>query len=208
MLVALVSCSKERLKGNGSVVTETRNVSGFTSVSASGSTNVFITQGAAFNVTVKGYGNLLPHYETRVVGNTLELGFESNVSVKNDNTEVFITMPSVLVGLSLAGSGNISTTGIFAAGTDFNAKVAGSGSIYFSAGTATNFKSTIDGSGNIYTLNMVADKADVTTTGSGNTEITANSQLKVRISGSGNVYYFGTPVITANITGSGAVLPR
>jgi len=57
-------------------------------------------------------------------------------------------------------------------------------------------------------MNMLADKAETNTTGSGNTEITANTQLKVKITGSGNVYYRGTPVITTNISGSGAVIPR
>lgn len=206
-ILALSSCSKERVSGTGPVITESRNINGFTAVSASGSTNIFITQGPGFKVEVKGYSNLLPFYETKLVNNTLQLGFRQNVNVKNDNTEVFITLP-VLNGLQLAGSGNISTTGSFTGNTDFLAAIAGSGNINFSTGTAQNFYSTIDGSGNIYALNLAADKAETNTTGSGNTEITANSQLKVKITGSGNVYYRGTPVITTNISGSGSVIPK
>ena len=201
-ILAFSSCSKERISGHGSTTTENRNISGFTAISTAGSTNIYVSPGAAFKVEVKGYSNLLPYYETKLVNNTLQLGFKEGVNVKNDNT-----LPS-LNGLSLAGSGNISTSGSFPSVTDFNARVTGSGNIEFSTGSCSNFYATIDGSGNIMALNMVADKAETNTSGSGNTEITANTTLKVRIAGSGNVYYHGTPVITTNISGSGAVIPR
>lgn len=206
-ILAFTSCTKERISGQGPVVTESRNVSGYTAVSVSGSTNVYISQGANFKVDIKGYSNLLPYFETKLVNNTLHLGFKQNVNVKNDNTEVFITMPA-LSGLRLAGSGNISTTGVFNGITDFDASVAGSGNIHFSSGTCLRFYSSIAGSGNINALDMIAETAETRTSGSGNTEITATSQLKVRIDGSGNVYYRGTPVISTTITGSGAVLPK
>ncbi len=207
VVLSLVSCSKERVSGNGPTITETRNVSNFTAVSASGSSNVYITQGAFFKVEVKGYSNLVPYYETKLVNNTLQLGYKQDVNVKNDNTEVFITLP-VLNGLSVFGSANISTTGTFTGNIDFNASISGSGNISISAGAAQNFFASIAGSGNINALNFMADKAETTTSGSGNTEITASNQLKVKITGSGNVYYRGTPVITTNISGSGAVIPR
>lgn len=206
-ILAFSSCTRERIKGQGSVISENRNISGFTEISTEGSTNIHIMQGSSFKVELRGYSNLLPYYETKLVNNTLQLGYRKDVNVKNDNTELYITMPAI-TGLSLAGSGNISTSGVFAGVPDFHARVTGSGNIEFSSGTATNFYSTIDGSGNIRALNLQADKAETNTTGSGDTEITANTQLKVRISGSGNVYYRGSPVISTNITGSGTVKPR
>lgn len=203
----LFACSKERINGNGTVVTESRNQSNFTGIKASGSSAVLITQGAAFKVEVKGSSNLIPYYETKIVNNVLEVGYKNNVNVKNDNIQVLITMPT-LTSLSLHGSGNISSSGVFAGNTDFNAYIAGSGNINFSSGTTQNFNSTITGSGNIYAINMVADKAETEITGSGSTEITATTNLKVKITGSGNVYYHGTPVITSTISGSGAVIPK
>lgn len=207
VMLALLSCNKEKLSGNGSISTQERNLSNFTAVSVSGSTNVYITQGATFKVEVKGYSNLLTYFETKLVNSTLELGFKANTNVKNDNTEVFITMP-VLESLSSEGSGNISTSGIFAGNTNFNARTSGSGNINFSQGATQNFYSSFEGSGNIYAIDMIANKAETNITGSGNTEITANATLKVKIDGSGNVYYRGTPVITTTITGSGAVIPK
>ncbi len=206
-ILAISSCTKERIRGGGPITTETRNVTGFTAVSVAGSTNVYITQGAVFKVEVKGYSNLLPYFETKLVNNTLQLGFKQDVNVKNDNTDVYISMPA-LNGLSLSGSGNISTTGIFNGNTDFNARIDGSGNIHFSSGTAQQFNARIAGSGNIKAIDMVANKSDIRIDGSGNTEITTTNELKVIINGSGNVYYRGTPVISTQISGSGAVLPR
>jgi len=201
------SCTKESISGNGSTITETRSISNFTAVSASGSTNVYITQGATFKVEVKGYSNLLPYYETKLSSGILQLGYKQDVNVKNDNTEVFITMPA-LTGIQLTGSGNIDATGNFTGNMDFNARLSGSGNISIEQGSAQNFYSKIEGSGNINALNFVASKAEATIDGSGNTEVTASTQLKVKITGSGNVYYRGTPVITTQISGSGVVVPK
>lgn len=207
VIMSFVSCNKDHIKGDGSVVTETRTVGTFTAIHSSGGSKVYITQGAQFNVQVKGYGNLLPYYETKVVNNQLKVGFKNNVSVRNDNTEVFITLP-VLESIILSGSSEISTTGAFPAVTDFNATIAGSGSIQFSDGTAQNLRTSISGSGNIYMFGMLADNVETSTSGSGNTEVSAAGHLKVKISGSGNVYYKGTPLIVTNISGSGAVIPK
>ena len=207
VILTFTSCTKQLISGNGSISTETREINNFTAITASGNTSIYINQGPAFSVTVKGSANLLPFYETKLVNNILHLGYSENVRIKNDNTEVFITLP-VLNGLTLIGSGTITTNGAFNGNTDFNVLVSGSGTIRFSSGTTRNFFSKTEGSGNIYMLNMSAINAEATITGSGNTEITATSQLKVKINGSGNLYYRGSPVLTTSITGSGTVLPR
>lgn len=207
VMLSLLSCTKEKISGTGPMVTQTRTVSNFTAVSTTGSTNVYITQGPVFKVEVKGSGNLLPYYETKVISNTLLLGYKQNVNIKNDNTEVYITMP-ILNAINIFGSGSAISTGPFTGNTNFNASISGSGNISIEAGTAQNFFATIAGSGHIHALDFVAEIAEITTSGSGNVEITANNQLKVKITGSGNVYYRGTPAITSTISGSGVVIPR
>jgi hypothetical protein len=206
-MFGFISCSKERIRGNGSVATEQRTTGNFSKVYNSGSTDVYITQGSVYKVEVRGYSNLLPYFETRLENGTLKLGYRPGVNVSNDNTEVFITMPA-LDGLQLAGSGNISTAGNFTGSSNFESRIDGSGNITIAQGSTQNFNSSITGSGNIYAFGMIAGLAETNTVGSGNTEITATNQLRVRIEGSGNVYYRSTPSVIANITGSGVVAPR
>jgi len=206
-MLSLVSCNKDQVRGVGPKDTVTRNHGNFTQVSASGSSNVVITQGPEFKVEVKGYSNLLSYYETKVVNNELQLGYRDNVNVRNDNVEVFITMP-FLNAVKLSGSGEIKTSGNFSGNTNFEAFIAGSGNISIAQGSTKQFLVSIAGSGNVKALNMIAEKAEITSSGSGNAEITATQELKVRISGSGNVYYGGAPQLTTEISGSGKVLPK
>jgi len=207
VMLSFVSCNKERISGNGNTITETRNLSGFTAITATGSSNVYISKGNSFNVLVKGFSNLLSHYETKLVNGTLQLGFPKDVNVRHNNIEVYVTLPE-LTGIRTEGSGDINATGDFTGNTQFDAVMEGSGNINIQSGSTQNFYSVIEGSGNIRAIDMRAEKAETNITGSGNTEISASSTLKVKITGSGNVYYRGTPVITTNITGSGAVIPR
>lgn len=203
----LTGCEKDRITGEGSIVTEERTVSNFTGVHARGSANVFITHGAAFKVEVKEYGNLLPYFETKLNGSNLEVGFKGDVNVKNSRAEVLITMP-VIQSLQTNGSGNISTTGAFPLTNVLDAQIAGSGNISIESCNASRFNALIRGSGNINAFGIIAAEAFTQTEGSGNIEITAADKLNVKISGSGNVYYKGSPVVTVNINGSGQVIPR
>jgi hypothetical protein len=207
LLVLTTACSRERIEGSGSVITEDRQVNTFTKVSLKGPSFVYITKGNNFSVQVKAYRNLLPYFETRVVNGTLELGYKDDLSIRNENSEVYITLP-VLNGLSIFGSGDIETTGNFNNSSSFEASVYGSGNIEIGDGAADNFSSRISGSGDVYAFGFSVKKANVEISGSGNTRITASDELKVKISGSGNVYYKGSPDVTVNISGSGDVIKQ
>ena len=206
-LFLFASCKKDRISGTGSIITEQRNVTNFTKIHTSGSTDVEVRQGVDFKVEVTGYSNLIPYFETKLNNGTLELGYKNDVHVRNDNIKVIVTLP-VLNGLTTSGSGDITTTGVFDGNANFDCIISGSGNISIAAGTADQFRSTVSGSGDVNALGMTATNAEITISGSGNSEITAINQLKVTIAGSGNVYYLGTPTITAQITGSGSVIPR
>ncbi len=207
MLLVLSSCTKDRITGGGTIATEDRNVTNFTKISMAGSTNVTVTKGQVFGVKVKGYSNLLPYFETNVVNGTLEMGYKDHVNVRHDNTEVIVTLP-VLNGLSIAGSGNIVSTGDFTNNNQFETNIAGSGNITLEHGTAVNFANSIMGSGNVDAFGFTAENATIEVAGSGDTRITATNKLQVKISGSGNVYYKGSPLVSVNISGSGKVVKQ
>jgi hypothetical protein len=206
-LLTVASCTKDRISGSGSTITEDRNVSNFTKVSTSGSTNIHITNGPNFKVQVKGYENLIPYMETKLSNNTLEIGYKNNVNIKNDNVEVFVTLPA-LESVNTSGSAAIDVKGTFTGSTGLTASLSGSGNIDIEAGTAPFFKSSISGSGNIRAFGLLAQRADVSISGSGSTEVSAVNNLKVTISGSGTVYYKGQPVVETSISGSGQVVHR
>ena len=205
-LLMLASCTKDRVTGSGAVVTQTRNVTGFTKIVTNGSTNVHLVQGPAFSVQLKGYENLLPYAETRLSGNELSIGYNDVAKIKNDNVEAFITMP-VLEGINISGSASVDVHGAFA-GNEISSTISGSGNILFEAGSTPNFMANVSGSGNVYAFGLAAQKASVTVSGSGNIEVKAAADLQVNISGSGTVYYKGQPAISSHISGSGKLVQR
>lgn len=205
-LLALFSCNKERVTGSGATSTENRNVSNFVKLDLSGSTKAYITKGNQFSVQLKGYSNLLPYFETEVNGNTLQLHFRDGVSVRNNNVEVYVTMPELT---ELRGSG--ATTANIKGGFNsdvLSVDVSGSGNVQIEDGTTNQFIQTVSGSGILKAFGLTADKAVINVSGSGTSEVTVASQLKVNISGSAVVYYKGTPAVESNISGSGKLIQR
>lgn len=221
------SCVKDIIRGKGDIVIQERSVSGFTKVKIEGSTDVFITQGAAFKVTASDYENLINELETSLTGDELRVRYKSDVWVTKGKSKVTIVMPA-LAGLTVEGSGDFTVTGPFTIADRFTAKVRGSGDMNISGINATDITADIngsgdinisgsqcktirvdiDGSGDLKAFGLQCDNADVDITGSGNTEISVAKQLDALIRGSGDVYYKGNPVVNATIRGSGRVVKR
>ncbi|MBX3257298.1 MAG: DUF2807 domain-containing protein [Chitinophagaceae bacterium] len=208
MLTLLGSCEKDTIIGGGTVKTEDREVSDFTKVAVEGSTNIHITKGSRFDVSVKAYKNLLPYLKTRVENNTLIVKYENSTSVGNDNSQVFITMP-VLNGVSATGSGDIDVKGIFEHTPGFDAHISGSSDISIENARAENLVVSISGSGDFKSFGLSIEDANISISGSGDVEITVNKKLKTKISGSGNIFYKGNPAtVDNNISGSGKVVKK
>lgn len=205
-VLVLFSCNKDRITGSGPVQTESRPVAGFTKVEVYGSTNVHVVQGSAFDVQVTAYANLLPYLETRLEDNVLVIEFKRNAHIRNDNSEVTVTLP-VLEGLSTNGSGNMDATGNFT-GSNMSASSSGSGQISINGGAVTNYDIDISGSGKVKSYELIASVATVHISGSGEAEVHATEVLNAHISGSGNIYYKGEPTVNTTISGSGKVIKK
>lgn len=207
LMVLIFSCHKDRITGSGNIISQQRNMTGFTGIEVNGATKAFVTIGTDFSVTVKGYQNLLPYLETNVSNGVLQAGFKNHTNVSNDNTEVYVTLP-VLNYVQTNGNGDMTISGTITGTDHLKAVINGSASISIEGGNVNGFEGDINGMGNISALNLQCKNASVNITGKGNVEINVNGKLDVTISGNGNVYYSGTPVITTHITGQGQVISK
>ena len=206
--ILLISCSKQKLAGSGSVVTEQRNVSNFYSVKVISSSKVYITQGINFNVTAKAYENILRALQTRVENGVLIIDYKMNSNITNDNSEINITMPA-LSGLEVSGDGSISTLGTFTGINNLSVYLSGTGFININKATPINYAVNISGSGDLNSFGVVAENAVVNINGRGNASLSVTGILNATISGSGNIYYKGNNVqVTSQITGSGLVIKQ
>jgi Putative auto-transporter adhesin, head GIN domain len=202
--VAMTGCLKENIIGSGSIVTESRTISGsFKEIRVEGSMNVSVKQGDSVKVTAKDYANILPYLDIRVVGNALVISYENNAWISNSAGEVTVVLPT-LTSAELIGSGDISTVGNFNF-SDLSLILSGSGDCWFS-GTCKNMNTKLIGSGNISAYNLTAETITARLSGSGDMELNATKTLDATLSGSGDIIYKGSPAtVTKSISGSGSV---
>lgn len=203
--IFFISCSKDRLTASGDKATETRDLKDFSGVDTDGSTNVHISYGTAFKVTLNGSNNLLPYFKTEVIGSTLHVGYK-NANVKKDDIQVYVTLP-LLNYISVSGSGDVDINGQFPQLNTFQLSISGSGEVETEDLLNVNEASVkISGSGEADLNKMQSKNAEVSISGSGDAKISVSDNLKARISGSGKVYYSGNPQIDSQISGSGKLI--
>ncbi|MEJ8803277.1 head GIN domain-containing protein [Pontibacter sp. H249] len=212
------------IRGEGAIETRTLNIDPFTRIAANGDFKVYLTQGAAQSVEVKGEPNILDQLRTSVSNNTWKIENRECVR-RSEAVEVYITIP-VVEELDLNGSGRIIGQNAITTSTDIPVTVNGSGKIELNltadqvitrvtgsgdivlSGEAVQHNINISGSGRAKAFDLQAQNVTVNLTGSGVAEVSASTTLAVDISGSGNVYFQGNPTVTQNISGSGKVIKR
>ena len=105
-VVLLVSaCSVT--KGSGQVVTETREVSGFTKVELSGSAELTVEKTGTESLSISAEDNLLPQLTSDVSGDTLILGTKPNTSILPTKPITYSVTVTDLTGLAVSGSGSV-----------------------------------------------------------------------------------------------------
>jgi len=200
------SCSKDVIEGNGSVITSERTASNFSGIEVSGANKVFITYALQSTVTLKGYSNLISHYKTEVKDGKLYLHYDNDVNVRNDNMQVYITMPS-FNALALSGSCSIKATGDFENTPALSVSTSGNGNISIEKLSADAYTIASSGNSEITTLGVEAKTAKIEISGSSAVTLSVKNKLDVHISGSGKVSYKGDPAeINTDISGSGKVI--
>ncbi len=207
MLLLLASCGKERVTGSGAVTTSERQLEEFNKVSAGGMTPVYIEKGNTFKAVVKGYSNLHSYLKTNVLNNgTLEIGFDNDAFIRNNNVEVFVTMP-FLQKVKQSGSGKVTVKNGFKQ-DEMEADLSGSGGIDIEGGSAHSFGANLSGSGKIRAFGLQTRESNVWLSGSGIIQVTAYWTLKANVSGSGEVQYKGNPTVESSVSGSGIVVRK
>jgi hypothetical protein len=220
---ALVLASCAVIRGSGKSKTESRTVSGISSVAVAGSGEVSIQQTGTESLTITADDNILPDLTSDVVNGELRLGVKPGVSIQTNNPIQYYLTVKNLSGLTISGSadatmpqlqtntltlvvsgsGNAAISGL----TTQSAQVtlSGSGEITL-AGQTHSQNVAISGSGNYHGDQLASTSAVVQVTGSGNAKVRVSQTLNATVSGSGSVTYSGNPSqVSSHITGSGSV---
>ena len=193
------------IRGSGTVVSETRPVAGFNTVSFRGSGQLTIDHGDTESLVITTDDNLLPYLISEVTGNQLVLGTKEHTNVNPSKDVVYKLTVKDLNAIEVAGSGDAAVKGIHT--NRLKAVVAGSGSLS-TAGAAEQQEIMIAGSGNYSGDALKSKNVTISIMGSGNAELAASDKLDVTIMGSGDIKYAGDPAVTQHIMGSGSVQKR
>lgn len=204
MFVLLQSCSKDVLKGDGAIRTETRSLASFANVDISGNRTVEIIKSDTRKVEVTGYENLTTAFVSKVENSNLTFGFQNQWRVKNDNISLKIYTPD-LSELHLSGNNTVTLGDGFTL-NDLEASMTGNGKLYFTGGTVENLTVKSSGNGETHAEKLQAQNVKVEISGNGLAEVKAAKTLSIRISGNGEVHYWGNADVTSNISGNGKTI--
>ena len=227
LLITLLTsaCEINMVSGSGKLVTENRQVSGFSSVTFAGLGELTITQGANEGLTIEAEDNIMPRITTNVSDGELTIGFESENwqdMVRPTRPVKFDLKVRNLSQFDLQGLGNVTMTSLQADAVTI--KVGGAGGIKINKLTAGDLTITMTGAGNVDLAGQVTSQTinlrglgnysggdldsqhtTVNLTGAGGAEVWARSDLTVKISGAGSVSYYGSPTVSKDISGLGVL---
>jgi hypothetical protein len=197
----LVACSVTT--GSGNVVSESRNVSGFTKIDLSGAGEVTIDQNGTEALTIEAEDNVMPKVTSEVVDGTLRLGEKSSLTINLTKAVKYQVSVKELSGLMISGSGAVTAAKI--TGPSLAVDINGSGKVTV-GGTVENQDVEISGSGDYQAKDLQTKITTVKISGSGAASVAASDSLDIDMSGSGKLTYYGSPPqINQQISGSGSV---
>lgn len=201
-LMFLASCSDDTITGSGRLVTETRDVSDFTSISSEGVFEINIKESETQSVEVTADDNIIHNVKTTVSGKELSL------YLKGDSYERITLQSNIEVvglnGISNSGVGNINAVGVKNEG-EFRVYNSGTADIMIN-GESTDLNIMNEGTGDFKGFDFEVKSCEIENVGSGDIEVNCSESLDITITGSGDVYYKGQPTINVKITGSGKVV--
>jgi hypothetical protein len=213
------------IKGNGIAKTETREVSGYTSLSSGGPMKVEIVYGTSNTIQLEGDENILPYIETVVENDELVIKVKDRISVKPEvPLRIHVSMTTIN-RLAHNGSGEISGSGNFTSTQATDIAQSGSGSINLKFNKFAGMSISMSGSGSLKMEGELNNDLDVSQSGSssvdcehvtsqnvnahisgsGNLRVNVSKSLDAQISGSGHIYYTGNASVSTHVSGSGRV---
>jgi hypothetical protein len=225
LLVFSSSCHfmGHRVRGNGHLITQTRNVGSFSGIHDVGGMDVIVNPGTDYTVKVEADENLLPYIITNIDGDALVMKTRDGYNLQSrSGMKIYVTTPD-LRDVRISGNGSVISGAKLTGHERLNIHVSGNGDVKLNidapavatqttgngnimlTGNTRDFTTEINGNGEVKCFNLLSENTNVKISGNGSAEVFASKQLDVHISGSGDVAYKGTPSINQHIAGSGDV---
>lgn len=219
---ACLNFSKENIRGNGELISNSQELSPFQSLSVYGSFQTTYVVDPQYKITIVAESNLMEYILVEVDQGVLTVKVNEEVSIRpKEDINLLIQGPALssvaqtgsgdmiigtfsndaAIDISVTGSGSISgQVNVPNVGID----VTGSGTVQIS-GRVIGLKAEITGTGTIDASELISAGAEAYLQGSGAIYSGASERLKATVLGSGNVYYTGEPELESSVNGSGKI---
>ncbi len=205
------------------MISQTRNLSGFTGVDVSGGIEVFVTQDSAFSVKVEADDNLQEFILVSENSGKLYIKQANNTSLTSSaRIKVYVGAPK-LDGFYASGACSIIGQNKITADGDVDIHLSGSCDVTLdlktpkisadlSGASTLSLKGEtkdldIDGSGStdIKCFDLMTENTRIDISGSGDAEVHASVKIDIELSGSASVKYKGSASVNQNVSGSASV---
>lgn len=213
------------ISGNGNVVEETRDISGFTGVLVSSGIDVYLSEGDHFEVRVEADENLMDIIETSLKGKMLEVGTE-RANIRNAKSKkVYVTLPK-LTALKISSAGDCKGQTIFhcenlelgiSSAGDLSLEVeaqridlgiSSSGDAKL-AGKTDVFNASLSSAGDLHAFDLVAGEVKVDVSSAGDARVYATDEISMSASSAGNIHYKGdAQVIRSSKSSAGNIIKK
>lgn len=207
-------------KGNGNVVTETREITGdFTEVSASEGLMVYVTQADDFNIEVEADENIIDLIATDIQNGRLRIHARENIG--NATKKIHVSLPEVTAlksssGAHLRAENSIKSDRLEIDGssgallqlelTVSNLEIdASSGANLNISGDADRAEVDVSSGGNINAKDLRTKTCMADASSGGNLKIQVTESLTADASSGGNIGYSGEPKVQKKKSFSGSV---
>ena len=221
----ITSCGflDKKVKGNGNVITEKKDLKNFHSIYVAGAMNVQVRQAPQNAVSISTDENLIQYLELFVDDNILIVRQREGYNLQPTKGLILYASAPDFRDITVSGSGDIRSENTIISNEPLSIQVSGSGDIDLDVDLASIHSSVsgsgsvnlsgrtdvldidISGSGDIRCFDLISNDVSLDLSGSSDAEVTANRKLNVSASGSADVLYKGNAAVTKSISGSGSV---
>ena len=211
-------------RGSGHVITESRDVKGFTTVHLGYPASVVIRQGTSESLTIEAEDNVVAAMRTEVTNGVLEIdNLRDHRVYINPTKPVRVTITAKeLEEVSFDSAGDLNVQAL--SGKDFRVVLNGAGSISLAnvklqsvdatlsgagtlhaSGTTDSLRVDLNGLGSFDGAALRSQTATVSVNGMGSADVWVEKSLTANINGLGSVNYYGTSQVSKQVNGVGTV---
>jgi hypothetical protein len=187
------------LIGSGRVITETRPVTGFTSIAVSSAIQAFVSVGGADALDITTDDNILPVVDAVVAGGQLTIGLKPGTSgIQTQAGIICHIIVASLTHVSMSGGSRMQVDGVNA--RELLVEMSGA-SVFFGSGAADRLQMDLSGASRLTTSSLRARAVEATLTGASQALVQVVDALTVHATGASLLEYVGAPVVNADTSG-------